>query len=1010
MARLHPIRRVSVGVLALSLAILWNSRFALGAGQAAKPDSKITAGADEVVVDLVVRDKKGNLVPDLRPDELQITDDGRPVKIKDLRLGSAGEAEGQQGTNQAHPVRLVSFVFEHLGNDAGRLAREAADSMLKANTPAEVYFAVLAVDSRLRLLQPYVTDRAQVRKAVGAATQGGRTHSNFDVEAAENTLLSAGHSAEGRQGLLSGDGSAGATGPGASFAPMMIKTLQESERIARDQQSRPSLAGLLALAQQQSAFPGRKAIVYFCEGLPLTAGTKEALRAVAAAANRANVAIYTVDVSGLSMEARTEAGREMLSAAAQAGRDVTARSPNPNVASSGRGAPAGITAGGPATPFDPATNHLRAMDRAFDAIVSDSQASLIDLARSTGGFYIGESNDLRKPARKLIEDIATYYEASYSPEASTYDGRFHPISVKVTRPSTTVQARNGYMAIPPGLPPDTQPFEASLLKNLAATELPRDLNFRAEVVPFGRTGGEVSASLVVEIPLRQMEARDDSNAGIFELHPAVVALLKNQGGEVLRKFSQDLPYRGALEAKERITDGVYTLQRSFALPPGTFVLEVAVADSLCGRMGAQKRRITIPDVPLGVEVSGISLVRRVEPLPETAPPGELFRYRNMKVIPDLQRSVSREQAQPACAFFVIYPDGSVKETPRLELELSRGGRSLGRYPMDLPADAKGPIPFVASLPPVSLPAGEYELAAIVEQGGKQVRQTANFWVTGKEPPPVSAANPEPDASPAAAAPAEGNDVPLAPLQISRIENVARPQPAEQNRILETARAHAVEYESSLPNFVCIQMTRRWRARGQGKWQARDHITEMLRYLDGKEVRRVLEVNGVKAPGEHGDLRGMLSSGEFGGLLRSVFGEDVKAAFEWKELANLRGQTCHVYSYRVEAKNSSYAVGVTLYGGDKRMVAFHGLVYIDAARYVVRRISAETDELPVSFPVQQSSIWVNYDVVQIGEHEHMLPVSAEVMARMGRRSTVKNEIVFRDYRRFGAESSIQFGSE
>ena len=63
MARLHPIRRVSVGVLALSLAILWNSRFALGAGQAAKPDSKITAGADEVVVDLVVRDKKAISFP-----------------------------------------------------------------------------------------------------------------------------------------------------------------------------------------------------------------------------------------------------------------------------------------------------------------------------------------------------------------------------------------------------------------------------------------------------------------------------------------------------------------------------------------------------------------------------------------------------------------------------------------------------------------------------------------------------------------------------------------------------------------------------------------------------------------------------------------------------------------------------------------------------------------------------------------------------------------------------------
>jgi VWFA-related protein len=799
---------------------------------------------------------------------------------------------------------------------------------------------------------------------------------------------------------------------------MMIKTLQEADRMARDQQSRPTLAGLLALAQQQGALPGRKSIVYFCEGLPLTAGTKDALHSLVAAANRSSVSIYPVDVSGLSMDTRSEAGREMLAAASQASRDARALPVNMSISSTGRGAPAGISPSGPPTPADPNANRIRAMDRAMDAIVSDAQASLIDLGESTGGFYIGNSNDVRKPARKLIEDVATYYEASYTPEATAYDGRFHPIVVKVNRKSARVQARNGYLAVPPGTPTDIQPFEAGLLKHLAARELPRQLDFRAEVVPFGREGDRVSASLVVEVPLRQMEFREDGNA--FELHPMMLALLKNQQGEVVRKFSENLPYRGALEAKERMRDGAYTMQKNFTAAPGAFVLEVAIADGLNDKAGAQRNAVTIPDMPAGLGLSGISLVRRADAISEEAAATELFRYRNTKVVPNLERTVSREQSPSVSAFFVLYPDEKLKETPKLELELSRRGKSLGRFPMELPADSKGAVPFVASIPSASLRPGPYELAAIVTQAGKELKQQTTFRVEGTEPMPVAEAEAPPKGSGQSGAhgldedaslPENAEPASVGALTISRIDNAGRPDAAEQKLVLETARTHAVEYESSLPNFICIQITRRWQSRGgQNKWQAKDSLTEMLRFLEGKEVRRTLEVNGVKAHTERAGLHGVLSSGEFGGLLRAVFDEKAKATFEWKELASMGNQTCHVYSFRVEARNSDYAVIAGAYNNERRVVGFHGLVYIDAARYLVRRISLEADGLPPTFPVQQSAIWVNYDMVQIADHEHMLPVAAEVLVRMGKHTTVKNEMTFRDYRRFGAESSIQFASE
>ena len=56
-----------------------------------------------------------------------------------------------------------------------------------------------------------------------------------------------------------------------------------------------------------------------------------------------------------------------------------------------------------------------------------------------------------------------------------------------------------------------QPWEAGMLKYLAAAEPPQQLEFRSRVASFGRTGDSTAASLVVELPLRQLNYREDPN-------------------------------------------------------------------------------------------------------------------------------------------------------------------------------------------------------------------------------------------------------------------------------------------------------------------------------------------------------------------------------------------------------------------------------------------------------------------------------------------------------------------
>jgi hypothetical protein len=236
-----------------------------------------------------------------------------------------------------------------------------------------------------------------------------------------------------------------------------------------------------------------------------------------------------------------------------------------------------------------------------------------------------------------------------------------------------------------------------------------------------------------------------------------------------------------------------------------------------------------------------------------------------------------------------------------------------------------------------------------------------------------------------------------------------PDSIEQKRILEEITEGARNYTRDLPNFICLQVTRRYGdVSGHENYRLIDTIAERLSYYEQKEDYKVVSINGVPALGDakHEQKNGASSSGEFGSILKEIFAPETETQFDWERWATLRGKRMYVFNFRVSQSHSEYSI----YSESvKRTViaGYHGLVYADRDTKMVMRIKLEVEGLPPDFPIQSVDLDMNYDFTKISGQDYLLPLKSEIRSREGRFLS-KNEVEFRMYNRFGTETNIQFG--
>jgi hypothetical protein len=234
-----------------------------------------------------------------------------------------------------------------------------------------------------------------------------------------------------------------------------------------------------------------------------------------------------------------------------------------------------------------------------------------------------------------------------------------------------------------------------------------------------------------------------------------------------------------------------------------------------------------------------------------------------------------------------------------------------------------------------------------------------------------------------------------------------PSAEEQKVFLADARGHALQHDSSLPDFVCTQTTRRFESFSAQNWQPIDVIVERLTYFDHREVYKLLTLNGQPANIAHDRLTGTSSSGEFGSLKKAIFMPETETEFEWHDLSTLRGKTMQVYAYRVRAYQSKYHIAVPEKSLDF-VAAYHGLIFIGNQDHFVYRLTLHADGIPSNFPIQDVEISLDYDYTRIGEADYLLPLQFELSSREGDR-LVKNDVDYGNYQKFLAASVIRFGS-
>lgn len=952
-------------ILFVAVPILLAASSSIAAQTTAESSGTTSVKAEEVLLYVVVTDKHHRSVSDLQPSDLVVTDNGQPVTLSALRPAGRDNASEQ----------LVTLVFDQLSATASTVARAVADRMLNVGLGHRASMAVLIAASRLSLLTPYTTDHAVLSKALDQASHAARPETAAAVTAAEKQLLA--------------DAQSDAE-PGSERARLLIAAIQQSRELVQSQHVAPALSELTALIRAEGRLPGRKAVVYFSQGLSTEFKTRSTILTVIDEANRAGVSLFPIDVNAID----AHAGQRLLSLMGVTQPTATVSS---GTVSTGVGAPnLGNTSEIVPTGVGMAANEHAGRLEFSGHDVSWNWNPLSELAEGTGGIYIGtnpsgassaEGLSLEKQLDELRDNLTSYYEAVYTPKIERYDGQFRPVTVRPVRHGLTIHARSGYLALPPDTGRTTAASGDALLSVFDKPQLPNELTFRAALLHLGTVGGAATGEVVVEAPVSQLTVRDDASTGLASVHATLAAQIRDAKGNIVESFHEELARRAAANALAAEPAAALTLQRHFSALPGEYVLETAVQDAVTGKISAQRTRFSLGATAEGPALSDVVLVRGAEPA--ASDPLDPLRYNGGRIVPSLATEL--DAAAPLSFFFLASGDTHAADAPQLRLALIEDETLLGESPLETPAHTGAePFPLMATVKAGTLQPGSYRAQVTLTQGGRSVVRSASFVIPGAAPETAKAA------APAAARPL---------LAISRVQNpIAKPAETEMARWIDTARSHSADYSDTLPNFYCVEtINRSVDAQGRGEWKHEDSIVELVQYHDHLEHRTPVEINGAQTHTSHEDLPGVKSLGEFGGVLRAVFSPAVAATFQWQETDILDGEPLQVFAYTVPRTHSSFSLA----GANNRqlVVGYHGQVYLDAATGGVRRITMEADGLPADFSIASASIAVDYSYVSINAHDYLMPAHGSMSLREGKKRAMLNEFDFRDYRRYGSHIRI-----
>src|SRR6267142_2174056 len=519
-------------------------------GQTGRNEARIQVTSELVLVNVVAHDKKGNLVRDLKKGDFTLLEDGKKQEISTFdfenvdELATAGAAEatvsgvsgagtvlrsGKQGVPSldARDRRLILLFFD-----------------FSAMEPEQI-------DRSVHAAKKFVSTKMQPADLIALVSLAANMHVDLDFTDDKTKLLGALTAYTSGQGQGFENGSTGSAEGAAETSGAFSADDTDFNTFSADRK----LLALQSLMQAVGKLPQKKSLVYFSNGINQTgADNQSALRATTAAAVRANVSIYSMDIRGLQA---FPPGGEAQSASLH-----------------GQSAYSGAAV----------LNDLNSN--------ASSQETLATLSSDTGGKAFFDSNDFGGVFAQVQKDSSAYYVLGFTSNNSLKDGKFRRLKVQVNRPDLKLDFRSGYYAGRDFEHLNRADREQQLEDELAA-QLPRvDVPLYAGTAFFRQDDSHyyLAVSLVVpgsQIPFVTEKEKDNATIDI-------VGEVREGGKFPVGQLRDTVKL--AVDSTREVRRKNVQYNTGFVLAPGGYHLKFVIRENQSGRMGSFETDVQIPDL------------------------------------------------------------------------------------------------------------------------------------------------------------------------------------------------------------------------------------------------------------------------------------------------------------------------------------------------------------------------------------------------------------------------------
>ena len=579
----------------------------------------LRANANLVLVDVVVTDHE-NAVHGIDPKRFHVLEGGHEQAVTSFEEHKPAASPRSTPTGTTLRVTLPPHTYSNVPNypPAGAVNVLLLDGL---NTPIVsqmdvrrqmlqfmgkiepgTSLAIFTLSSRLRMIEGFTTDPAQLLHALQDKKSGAQQSVILDPQSDQALDTSTGDmtSLTGNMDSISV--------AGTSALGSMLQFQADVTSFETDLRVGMTLDAMQQLGRYLSAIPGRKNLIWFSGSFPIALDPDDSLQSPFQAMRNysdqihetsellssARVAVYPVDARGLMTPVTADASY----------------SPSTNLVGStsngGRGGKRrNATANRPSTSND---------DLKFSKQLIQQQATMEQIAAETGGVAYLNTNGLKEAVASAVENGSSYYTLGYVPSAAQLDGKFHTIQIRVDNSNYKLACRSGYFADPPnkssaglsgstslvaaatlhGSPPSTEVlFQARVL---AATD-PAFQGTKFSEAP----AGEMSASLKAPIQRAIVDLTVDAHGVAFDEIPdgahqarlEFVLVAYDPDGKRLNYFDRGFAMKVLPgQFTQTMTNGL-RVRLALDLPAGQDFLRIAVHDLAADRAGSLEVPVSV---------------------------------------------------------------------------------------------------------------------------------------------------------------------------------------------------------------------------------------------------------------------------------------------------------------------------------------------------------------------------------------------------------------------------------